>query len=1433
MDRRIPYSAKGKDKVRGFSPPPPKRIRAPILDTSDLIHENALTLIGRLTNPSVQRLWSLIPFLSNRWNLKGKAIGSDLGRGCFQFRFDYEEDLQKVLINRPYHFDEWMVILQRWEPVIDSSFPSQIPFWIEVQGLPLHYLKPKMLTDIGEALGDLDSHELTPTSAKLRVMINGLQPLIKETIVEFPDGTEALDQRISQAAPVTKTLPSSQNRNVNQSESRSSVRPRYTTHTRNDSNQDRLISGNRGIRDNRDFSKHQSDREPHDYRVSEHRRSASRSIDYYRGDSNREWKGHRNSNERHAGVHHSSSLQWRAKSPQQSNLRIDEAESSRTRRPPLERNLEAQILTSPPRTIPTTDEVMGELREVTVQYINCADPTESDARRRRVMQSEANGLMAETAANIISAATQTVQDSVIIQNSQLQPVQQTHLEMTSIQSGPKAQTAAPEKKKRGRPPINRTLNKSPLKLTGAKSSKRNICLIQQSPKKNSGIPSNIPPREETSGSNRSSSSSRRAATLREINAPSTSKAPPKIRRLREFQSSISPDILFLMETKNESDVVLNSLQGLRFINNFIIPPHSPGGGGLALFWNLEVEVEILRPESSYVDFRSFMSECGLFDLRHSGNFLSWRGQRSDHLVHCRLDRALSNYAWADAYPSGRCEYLTFESSDPRPLVTYFDLKKKKRKGLFRYDRRLKDNAEAKQLISEAWSLDDQESVDKKTNRCRNAIIQWAKEKHLNSQKLIEEYKKKLEEAMSSSLASTESILEINNNLLLAYKAEEEFWKQRSRQLWLALGDKNTGYFHAVTKNRKAINKFSVIENTEGVAVYEEKKILMVISDYFQNLFTSEDGERIATVQEAILPCIAAETNESLISIPSPEEVRKACFSIHHDKAPGPDGFSASFSNQIGKQAITDNVLITHEVLHYLKNYGAQKRCFMAVKTDMTKAYDRLEWDFIRAVLERMGFNQKWTNWIMQCISTVTYSFLLNGSAQGDVVPQRGIRQASHGWRGICLGRDLLKPNIGKAIGDGASTKVWKEPWISLSESIVPMGPIPYHQQELKVESLLSPISREWDREKIRELLPAYEEQILTLRASKLGAVDKYMWLPSKSGEYSAKLGYHEAAKVAALANPAYPPLQRPLETFNWYTNIWNVKSSPKIKFFLWKAMKGALPIGKNLRSRGINAEAKCPHCDHEETVVHLFFHCPVALQIWEKSPFKNPFIPSQITSLRSGIEVAIRCTNLPPIGLGETPLFPWILWTIWTVRNKKPFENRQISIQEALTQSISLAREWMIAQPQPEQLHQKNKSTPETMDLDTIVCHSDAAWRKNSKEAGFGWIFSDRARKKEIRDRFTAYNVGSPLMAEAMALHLAITHARELGLTKLSFASDSQQLIKALHSEIQSKELYGILHDILFLSLDLEEISFRFVSRDKNVRADSLAKEALSSMCNI
>lgn len=90
---------------------PQERIRAPRIDTSDLIRKNELTLIGRLTNPKEQRIWAMISYFTRRWELIGTTEGVDLGNGLFKFRFTREDDLNKVLENRPYHFSNWMVII--------------------------------------------------------------------------------------------------------------------------------------------------------------------------------------------------------------------------------------------------------------------------------------------------------------------------------------------------------------------------------------------------------------------------------------------------------------------------------------------------------------------------------------------------------------------------------------------------------------------------------------------------------------------------------------------------------------------------------------------------------------------------------------------------------------------------------------------------------------------------------------------------------------------------------------------------------------------------------------------------------------------------------------------------------------------------------------------------------------------------------------------------------------------------------------------------------------------------------------------------------------------------------------------------------------------------------------------------------------------------
>ncbi|KAL9831121.1 putative ribonuclease H domain, reverse transcriptase zinc-binding domain-containing protein [Arabidopsis thaliana] len=378
--------------------------------------------------------------------------------------------------------------------------------------------------------------------------------------------------------------------------------------------------------------------------------------------------------------------------------------------------------------------------------------------------------------------------------------------------------------------------------------------------------------------------------------------------------------------------------------------------------------------------------------------------------------------------------------------------------------------------------------------------------------------------------------------------------------------------------------------------------------------------------------------------------------------------------------------------------------------------------------------------------------------------------SSHGWRSICMGRDLIKSNLDKVIGSGSDTLFWNEPWISLSSPTTPMGPSPELFSGMTVDHLICPVLKTWDREKIRSILPSYEKDILSLRPSNLGARERYAWLLTKSGDYSTKTGYHAAA---ALAKQGPQPPDPPLE-FSWNKEIWNLKCPPKLKFLLWKSMKNALPVGENLRIRNINPLANCPHCGEDESCLHLFF------------------------------------------------------------LNKLIFEQKHISSLDLISQSISQAKEWLGAHIQASSSQiVKSWIPPTEIDSDTVKCFTDASWREESLEAGLGWIFVDHWNHTESHHQSAEANINYPLMAESTALLLAIQHASDLGLKKLAIVSDSQQLVKALNGESPPLELHGIIFDISVLSLNFDEISFSFVKRENNFKADALAKAALNPIYSI
>ncbi|XP_068319678.1 uncharacterized protein [Pyrus communis] len=112
------------------------------------------------------------------------------------------------------------------------------------------------------------------------------------------------------------------------------------------------------------------------------------------------------------------------------------------------------------------------------------------------------------------------------------------------------------------------------------------------------------------------------------------------------------------------------------------------------------------------------------------------------------------------------------------------------------------------------------------------------------------------------------------------------------------------------------------------------------------------------------------------------------------KAPGPDGFQGLFYHSfwdtlvsevnavvwdivngnafVAGRQIQDNIGIAHEMFHFLKL--RKTKC----KFEMHKAYNRVEWDFLEAMMEKMGFCSQWRYLMMGCVKSVDFAMILNG-----------------------------------------------------------------------------------------------------------------------------------------------------------------------------------------------------------------------------------------------------------------------------------------------------------------------------------------------------------------------------------------------------------------------------------------------------------------------
>ncbi|GFZ01918.1 hypothetical protein Acr_15g0005270 [Actinidia rufa] len=131
---------------------------------------------------------------------------------------------------------------------------------------------------------------------------------------------------------------------------------------------------------------------------------------------------------------------------------------------------------------------------------------------------------------------------------------------------------------------------------------------------------------------------------------------------------------------------------------------------------------------------------------------------------------------------------------------------------------------------------------------------------------------------------------------------------------------------------------------------------------------------------------------------SDEEIKSALWSIGDEKASRLDGLSPILEKLIDpaqsafvpNRSMVENIYMVQELLRKYSRKRISRRCIM--KVDLRKAYDTVNWGFLEDTLVGLKFPGLFVNWIMQCVTTTSYSISINGTLHGFFKGEQGLRQ---------------------------------------------------------------------------------------------------------------------------------------------------------------------------------------------------------------------------------------------------------------------------------------------------------------------------------------------------------------------------------------------------------------------------------------------------------
>ncbi|OMO62548.1 Endonuclease/exonuclease/phosphatase [Corchorus olitorius] len=236
--------------------------------------------------------------------------------------------------------------------------------------------------------------------------------------------------------------------------------------------------------------------------------------------------------------------------------------------------------------------------------------------------------------------------------------------------------------------------------------------------------------------------------------------------------------------------------------------------------------------------------CKLAEIKANGLHFTWSNRRdSDHITWERLDRAFANTSWIQTFSEATLENLPIIVSDHSPLVLNLERNSTFRNRPYRFELMWTLHPGCKETIAEACKQEFPGSapfrLTRKLKVAREKLKVWNKRVFGDLQKKKLEVQDELAKVQIDLVGRNEFFekeKELRKTFEYILEQEQLFWMQKSRFDWIVKGERNTKFFHIMTKKRRRKNKILKIRRSDGSHTEDEKEIEFTIIEHFKNIF---------------------------------------------------------------------------------------------------------------------------------------------------------------------------------------------------------------------------------------------------------------------------------------------------------------------------------------------------------------------------------------------------------------------------------------------------------------------------------------------------------------------------------------------------------------------------------------------------------------------